>query len=252
MPERLRRRRRAVRVAGGQEPDVDDPGARDADVGIHRGAEEDGEALMREPSTTRRSCRHHLPPLPWRPASSGPRPRRSRPIIRHRLPQASRPEDRDAVPAEVLHASRIRDGDDAGRHHHSEGRTLRQRHRGRRAAVHGLHDDRSAGTSDRDARRPGLAGSRVRQPVRERLPDLHAAAARRRCSTTSAWPHKARPEHAHGVAFFNSFRDLTASGFFTSKMGLEDLQYMGNRYVPEWTGCPPEVLKKLGLGGDTA
>ena len=65
-----------------------------------------------------------------------------------------------------------------------------------------------------------------------------------------AWPQKAKPEFAHGVAFFNSFRDLTASGFFTTKMGIEDLQYMGNRYVPEWTGCPPEVLKKLGL--DTA
>jgi hypothetical protein len=62
-----------------------------------------------------------------------------------------------------------------------------------------------------------------------------------------SWPHKAKPEHAHGVAFFNSFRDLTASGFFTSKMGIEDLKYMGNGYVPEWTGCPPAVLKKLGL-----
>ena len=63
-----------------------------------------------------------------------------------------------------------------------------------------------------------------------------------------AWPQKAGPGLAHGVAFFNSFRDLTASGFFTSKMGIEDLQYMGNRYVPEWTGCPPEVMKKLGVG----
>jgi len=62
-----------------------------------------------------------------------------------------------------------------------------------------------------------------------------------------AWPHKARPEHSHGVAFFNSFRDLTASGFFTSKMGFDDLQYMGNRYVPEWTGCPSDVLAKLGV-----
>jgi gluconate 2-dehydrogenase gamma chain len=65
-----------------------------------------------------------------------------------------------------------------------------------------------------------------------------------------AWPQRARPELAHGVAFFNSFRDLTASGFFTSKMGIADLQYMGNRYVAEWTGCPPEVLKKLGVGLD--
>jgi hypothetical protein len=52
---------------------------------------------------------------------------------------------------------------------------------------------------------------------------------------------------SHGVAFFNSFRDLTASGFFTSKMGIADLEYMGNRYAPEWAGCPPEALKKLGL-----
>jgi gluconate 2-dehydrogenase gamma chain len=65
-----------------------------------------------------------------------------------------------------------------------------------------------------------------------------------------AWPQRARPELAHGVAFFNSFRDLTASGFFTSKMGIADLQYMGNRYVAEWTGCPPEVLKKLGVSLD--
>jgi gluconate 2-dehydrogenase gamma chain len=62
-----------------------------------------------------------------------------------------------------------------------------------------------------------------------------------------AWPNKAKPEVSHGVAFFNSFRDLTASGFFTTKMGFEDLQYMGNRFVAEWTGCPNEVLKKVGL-----
>src|SRR5881396_1704788 len=34
-----------------------------------------------------------------------------------------------------------------------------------------------------------------------------------------AWPAKAKPEHAAGVAFFNRFRDLTASGFFSSRMG---------------------------------
>jgi hypothetical protein len=62
-----------------------------------------------------------------------------------------------------------------------------------------------------------------------------------------AWPQQAKPELRHGVAFFNSFRDLTASGFFTSKMGMADLQYMGNRYVPVWTGCPEEVLAKLAL-----
>ena len=62
-----------------------------------------------------------------------------------------------------------------------------------------------------------------------------------------AWPQKAKPEFAHGVAFFNSFRDLTASGFWSSKMGVDDLQYIGNVMVAEWKGCPPDALKKLGL-----
>jgi gluconate 2-dehydrogenase gamma chain len=62
-----------------------------------------------------------------------------------------------------------------------------------------------------------------------------------------AWPQKAGPELSHGAAFFNSFRDLTASGFWTTKMGIKDLAYTGNVYVPEWKGCPDEVLKKLGV-----
>lgn len=62
-----------------------------------------------------------------------------------------------------------------------------------------------------------------------------------------AWPAKARPELAHGVAFFNSFRDLTASGFWTTRMGIDDLQYLGNRSVARWNGCPDAALKKLGV-----
>jgi hypothetical protein len=62
-----------------------------------------------------------------------------------------------------------------------------------------------------------------------------------------SWPQNARPEMSHGVAFFNSFRDLTASGFWTTKMGMTDLQYMGNVFVPEWKGCPDAAMKKLGV-----
>jgi gluconate 2-dehydrogenase gamma chain len=60
------------------------------------------------------------------------------------------------------------------------------------------------------------------------------------------------PNLASGRAFFNSFRDLTASGFWTSKLGMADLQYLGNRYVAEWTGCPDEALKKLGVSYPSA
>ena len=55
------------------------------------------------------------------------------------------------------------------------------------------------------------------------------------------------PSHSHGLEFFRSFRDLVATGFWTSKMGIEDLQFMGNVFVHEFNGCPEAVLTKLGL-----
>ena len=64
---------------------------------------------------------------------------------------------------------------------------------------------------------------------------------------TIAWPAQAPPDLSHGVAFFNRFRDLTASAFWSSRMGVADLQYQGNTFVMEWTGCPPEALAKLGV-----
>lgn len=62
-----------------------------------------------------------------------------------------------------------------------------------------------------------------------------------------AWPKKAKPEDLQGAAFFTSFRDLTASGFYSSRMGVHDLKYIGNAFVHEWDGCPPEALAKLGV-----
>ena len=49
------------------------------------------------------------------------------------------------------------------------------------------------------------------------------------------------------ITFFSSFRDLTASGFWTTKIGIEDLQYQGNVFLDEWNGCPDAALKKLGV-----
>jgi hypothetical protein len=63
-----------------------------------------------------------------------------------------------------------------------------------------------------------------------------------------AYPMKAKPEMQQGVAFFNKIRDLTAIGFFTSKMGIEDLGYKGNS-PGKWEGVPAEVLKQYGLEG---
>lgn len=69
---------------------------------------------------------------------------------------------------------------------------------------------------------------------------------RRQLLDDVAYPGRARPELAAGVAWFNSFRDFTASGFFTSEMGVNDLGYQGNTAVPEWTGCPAENYTRLG------
>ena len=58
------------------------------------------------------------------------------------------------------------------------------------------------------------------------------------------------PGLSHAIAFFSSFRDLTASGFWSTKMGIRDLQYQGNVFVDEWTGCPEAALKKIGVTYD--
>ena len=62
-----------------------------------------------------------------------------------------------------------------------------------------------------------------------------------------AWPAKAPQGMQDGVRFFNRFRDFTASGFWSSQMGVKDLGYMGNTFVREWTGCPPEAKAHLGV-----
>lgn len=62
-----------------------------------------------------------------------------------------------------------------------------------------------------------------------------------------AWPVRAPEPMQAGVAFFNRFRDLVASGFWSSKIGVEDLRYMGNTVVPQWNGCPDEALQHLGV-----
>ncbi len=66
-----------------------------------------------------------------------------------------------------------------------------------------------------------------------------------------AFPEKAKdnPRLQQGVAFFNTMRDLTACGFFTSKMGIADLEYKGNR-PNQWNGVPQEVLEQYGLKYD--
>lgn len=64
-----------------------------------------------------------------------------------------------------------------------------------------------------------------------------------------AWPAQAAPALSQGVRFFSRFRDLVAAGFWSSRMGVEDLGYQGNTFVTEWQGCPPEQLRRYGVEG---
>jgi hypothetical protein len=44
---------------------------------------------------------------------------------------------------------------------------------------------------------------------------------------------------SQGVAFFAFLRRFTCDGFYTSKIGIADLQYIGNTTLREFPGCPP-------------
>ncbi len=61
-----------------------------------------------------------------------------------------------------------------------------------------------------------------------------------------AYPNKAKPEMSQGVAFFNRLRNLVASGFYTSEIGVADIGYAGNA-PNQWNGVPDEVLKQYKL-----
>jgi gluconate 2-dehydrogenase gamma chain len=61
-----------------------------------------------------------------------------------------------------------------------------------------------------------------------------------------AWPKKAKPDMHQGVSFFNLMRNLTATGFYTSEIGVKDVGYMGNT-PNQWNGVPADVLKQYGV-----
>jgi len=63
-----------------------------------------------------------------------------------------------------------------------------------------------------------------------------------------AYPEKAKKtkELTQGVAFFSLMRNLTATGFYTSEIGVKDIGYLGNKPT-QWNGVPDDVLKQYGL-----
>jgi hypothetical protein len=54
-------------------------------------------------------------------------------------------------------------------------------------------------------------------------------------------PDGEKPEMAPGIKFFNQIRNLTMTGYYTTKMGFEDLGVTSN-FANVWDGVPEEVL----------
>jgi hypothetical protein len=73
------------------------------------------------------------------------------------------------------------------------------------------------------------------------------AAERHQILDDIAFGDRVKPEFRRGAAFFSRFRDMTASGFYSSAIGWKDLRYLGNVFNPNWDGCPPAALAKLGV-----
>jgi len=96
--------------------------------------------------------------------------------------------------------------------------------------------------------RNGLAW--LDQESQRRFGEAYAAAAqaeRNAILDGIAWPARATDALRGYVSWFNSVRNLTASGFFSSRVGYRDLGYTGGVAVPRWTGATPQMMQKLGL-----
>jgi len=78
-----------------------------------------------------------------------------------------------------------------------------------------------------------------------------SAAEQTRLLDEIAWPDKSTPETEQGIKFFSRMRNLVLTGYYTTRIGIEDLGYKGN--VPNvWDGVPEEVLRKHELSYDPA
>jgi gluconate 2-dehydrogenase gamma chain len=107
------------------------------------------------------------------------------------------------------------------------------------------------GNNPRTQQRAGLTW--INQESQKRFGKVYAdatAAERNQILDDIAWPARAKPEFQPNVNWFNQFRNLTASGFFSSRVGLRDLNYTGNAALPRWTGATPAMMQKLGLSYD--
>lgn len=66
-----------------------------------------------------------------------------------------------------------------------------------------------------------------------------------------AFPLEGVEEQPQEVQFFSLLRNLVLTGYFTSAVGIKELDYRGN--TPHvWDGVPQDVLEEMGLSYDPA
>ena len=105
-----------------------------------------------------------------------------------------------------------------------------------------------SGDTDQRAWRDGLAWLDQECQRRYRQPFAGASAVERgNLLNDIAWPARASAELQQGAEFFTRARDLTAAAFFSSRMGVQDLGYLGGVANPEWRGAPASALRELGV-----
>lgn len=77
---------------------------------------------------------------------------------------------------------------------------------------------------------------------------ISTAAQQKEILDTIAYPDIKVPEEERPleIQFFSLMRNLTLTGYYTSKIGIEDIGYKGN--MPNvWDGVPEDVLKQHGV-----
>ena len=89
-----------------------------------------------------------------------------------------------------------------------------------------------------DVYRKGLAWLDQEAQKRHQLPFVKLPAAQQDAVLRLlAEVEEPSPPHKVAVQFFRSVRKLTIDGFYTSKIGLRELGYVGNSYFLEYKGC---------------
>ncbi|MEJ2204899.1 MAG: gluconate 2-dehydrogenase subunit 3 family protein [Gemmatimonadota bacterium] len=58
---------------------------------------------------------------------------------------------------------------------------------------------------------------------------------------------EAAEDRKTAARFFAKVRDLTATAFYTTREGMDDLGYVGNSPLARWDAPPPDALRHVGL-----